>query len=35
MLAFTDADLNAFLDNAHTVACALLAGWIAYRLLSR
>lgn len=35
MLAFTDADVNVFLDHAHTVAAGLLAGWIAYRLLSR
>lgn len=34
-LAFTDAELSAFLDNAHTVAAGGLAGWLAYALCKR
>lgn len=31
----TDAQLDCFLDNAHTVTCAVLAGWLAYYLLTK
>lgn len=34
-LAFTDAELSAFLDNAHTVYTAIVAGAFAAFLLLR
>jgi hypothetical protein len=35
VLLFTDAQLNQTLDNCHTVAVGLLAGWFAYLLLTK
>ena len=35
LLAFTDGELNAFLDNTHTVVAGLMAGWLAYYLLTK
>lgn len=31
----SDAQLECFLDNAHTLACAVMAGWLAYYLLTK
>lgn len=31
----SDARLECFLDNAHTLACAVMAGWLAYYLLTK
>jgi hypothetical protein len=31
----TDAQLDCFLDNTHTLACAVMAGWVAYYLLTK
>jgi hypothetical protein len=31
LLAFTNAEANAFIDNAHTIACGLFAGWLLYQ----
>jgi len=35
LLAFTDAELGVFLDNAHTIVCGIGAGWFAYWLLTK
>lgn len=35
LFVITDAGFASFLDNAHTIACGVAAGWLAYITSSR